>query len=98
MRKISGVLASVQPGLVGPTVLSGVNSSSVKVVARAGSDKNYVFAVNTQRAPITVQVHVPRLHDGPMQVFGEKRSVRVGNRQFVDTFQPLSVHVYVQSP
>jgi hypothetical protein len=98
MRKISDFLASVKPGLLGPTVLSGVNSGAIKVVARAGGDKNYVFAVNTQPGPITAQLHVPSLHDGPLQVFGEKRSVSVGDNRFVDTFKPLAVHVYIQSP
>jgi hypothetical protein len=88
----------VQQGLVGRTVLVGVNSSSVKVVARAGSDRNFVFAVNTQRAPISVQVHVPRLHGGSLQVVGENRSVNVNGDRFTDIFQPLAVHVYAQRP
>ncbi|HEX4680576.1 MAG TPA: hypothetical protein VH210_15355 [Gaiellaceae bacterium] len=98
IKRISARLASVRPGLLSRTVPSSVNSTSVKVLARAGDDKNYVFAVNTQRAPIKVQVKVPQLHDGPLPVFGEKRSVHVTNDQFVDTFQPLAVHVYVQRP
>jgi hypothetical protein len=98
MQKTSNLLASVQQGLLGRTVLSDLNSSSVKVIARAGIDRNYVFAVNTQRAPITVQVLVPHLHGGSLQVVGEKRSVNVSGAQFVDNFQPLAVHVYVQRP
>ncbi|MCW2963318.1 MAG: putative lipoprotein [Actinomycetia bacterium] len=98
MQRISALLASVRPGLLSRTVPSGVNSTAVKVLARAADGDNYVFAVNTQRAPIKVQVHVPQLHDAPLQVFGEKRSVNVTNGQFVDNFQPLAVHVYVQRP
>jgi hypothetical protein len=96
MKQISSVLASVQPGLLGRTVLSSANSGSIKVVARVGTDRDYVFAVNTQRAPITVQVHVPQLHDGPLQVFGETRTVNVHGARFVDNFQPLTVHLYIQ--
>jgi hypothetical protein len=96
IKKISGVLASVHPGLVGLTTLSSANSSSVKVVARAGTDTDYVFAVNTQRLPIKVEIQVPRLHDGPLQVLGENRSLPVQHNRLVDNFQPLSVHVYVQ--
>jgi hypothetical protein len=97
MRSISSELAFARPGLVGRTVPSGANSGAIKVVARAGAnDVDYVFAVNTQRVPITAQVHVPRLHNGPLQVFREKRAVTVGSDNFVDNFQPLAVHVYIQ--
>jgi hypothetical protein len=98
MRTTSKLLDSVQQGLLGRTVLSGANSSSVKVIARAGSDRNFVFAVNTQRAPINVQVYVPRLHGGALQVVGEKRSLNVNDGRFMDSFQPLAVHVYAQRP
>jgi hypothetical protein len=96
MTRISALLASVRPGLLSRTIDSSANSTSVKVIARDGGDKNYVFAVNSQRAPIKVQLRVPQLNDGPLQVFGEKRSVNVSHGQFVDTFQPLAVHIYVQ--
>jgi hypothetical protein len=98
MRTTSKLLDSVQQGLLGRTVLSGANSSSVKVIARAGSDRNFVFAVNTQRAPINVKVYVPRLHGGSLQVVGERRSLNVYDGRFMDTFQPLAVHVYAQHP
>jgi hypothetical protein len=96
MKRNSNFLASVQPGLLGRTVLSGVDSGAIKVIARAGGNQDYVFAVNTQRVPIRAQVHVPRLHNGTLKVSGERRSVTVGNRNFADNFQPLAVHVYVQ--
>jgi hypothetical protein len=97
IKSTSSELAFVRPGLLGRTVHSGVNSGAIKVLARAGAnDVDYIFAVNTQRVPIKAQVHVPRLHDGPLQVFREKRAVTVGSDQFVDNFQPLAVHVYIQ--
>ena len=95
MKQTSKLLASVRQGLLGRTVLSGVNSSSVKLVARAG-DRTYVFAVNTQRAPIKVQMSVPRLRSGTLEVVGENRSVTVAAGHFVDNFQPLAVHIYVE--
>ncbi|MFL5963579.1 MAG: hypothetical protein ACJ757_11885 [Gaiellaceae bacterium] len=96
MKTISNVLAFVRPGLLGHTVVSSADSSAIKVVARAGGDRDYVFAVNTHRVPIKVQVHVPQLHGGPLQVLREQRSVTVSGDRFVDTFQPLAVHVYIQ--
>jgi len=96
MKKISGSLAAVQPGLVGRTLLAGANSSSLKVLARDGGDLNYVFAVNTQRLPLKAEVHVPQLHDGTARVIGENRSVAVSHDRIVDTFQSLAVHLYVQ--
>jgi hypothetical protein len=98
MKDTSALLAAVKPGLVGRTVPSGANSSSLKVVARASGDTTYVFAVNPERLPLKVEIHVPGLHDGPVQVTGEKRSLSVQHSRIVDTFQPLAVHVYVQRP
>jgi hypothetical protein len=98
MKKISGALAAVRPGLVGRTILSSANSSSLKVLARAGDNLNCVFAVNTQRLPLKAETHVPQLHDGTAQVVGENRSVRVLHDRIVDTFQSLAVHLYVQRP
>jgi hypothetical protein len=98
IKRISAVLAAVQPGLVGRTVASGANSGAIKIVARAVGDRNYVFAVNTQRVYVKAQVHVPQLRDGALSVLGEKRSVRAGNDRFVDVFAPLAVHVYIQRP
>jgi hypothetical protein len=98
MRTISDSLTVVKPGLVGKTLLSGVNSPAIKVIARAAGRTTYVFAVNTHRTPITAQVHVPRLDAGQIQVWGEKRSVSLNNGNFVDNFQALAVHIYVQSP
>jgi hypothetical protein len=96
MKTISNDLASVRPGLVGRTVPSSVNSSAIKIIARTAGGADYVFAVNTHRVPIKAQVHVPQLHGGPMQVLREKRAVIVSGDQFIDTFQPLGVHVYIQ--
>jgi hypothetical protein len=98
IRKISELLDAVRPGLVGKTVLSAANSGAIKVIARIGdgSGSTYVFAVNAQRGPIRVQIHVPRLHAGRLTVFGERRAVNVQSHRFVDTFNPLAVHVYVQ--
>jgi hypothetical protein len=98
MKKISGALAAVRPGLVGRTIPSRANSSSLKVLARAGDNLNYVFAVNTQRLPLKAETHVPQLHDGTARVIDENRSVSVLHHRIVDTFQPLAVHLYVQRP
>jgi hypothetical protein len=88
--------SAVKPGLVGKTILSGSTSAAVKLVARKGDGRTYVFAVNSGDAPVTAQLHVPRLRAGRLTVFGEKRTVTVVKDRFVDRFQPLAVHVYVQ--
>jgi hypothetical protein len=96
MAKTNNLLSAVRPALLGQTILSGVNTSSVKVVARRAGDKTYVIAVNAARAPINVQFHVPALRDGAVKVFGEKRSVSAQHDRLVDAFPPLGVHIYVQ--
>lgn len=92
----SSLLAAVRPGLLGAPASSGVNSGAIKVLARRDAKQTYVFAVNTHRAPVVAQIHVPRISNGKITVFGERRSVTVDNAQFVDRFPALGVHVYVQ--
>lgn len=94
--QIDRTLRIVRPGLLGRTVLSGADSSSVKLVARRANGFVYVFAVNTQIAPVKVQMRVPALGNGPVEVLGEGRSDGVSGGNLVDTFQPLAVHIYVQ--
>lgn len=88
--------AAVKPGLVGKTILSGSTTSAIKLVARRGGGRTYVFAVNSVAAPVTARLHVPRLRAGRLTAFGEKRAVTVAKHRFVDRFGPLTVHVYVQ--
>jgi len=96
IKKTSDLIAAVRLGLLGDTVLSGANSGNIKVVARRSGDRVYVFAVNAQPSQMVAQVTVPRLGDGRLQVFGEKRSTTVRDHRFIDTWKPLAVHVYVQ--
>ena len=96
MQRTDALLSAVRPGLLGDTVLSGSNSGAVKVLARVADGRLYVFAINSQQAWITAQLHVPRLNDGRAQVVGERRSIAVGNDRTTATFAPLAVHVYVQ--
>ena len=96
IAKTNNLLSAIRPALLGQTILSGVNSTSVKVVARRAGDKTYVIAINAARAPINVQFHVPALRDGAVTVFGEKRRLSAGHDRLVDAFPPLGVHIYVQ--
>ncbi|HEY5295830.1 MAG TPA: hypothetical protein VIJ70_10195 [Gaiellaceae bacterium] len=98
LTKINRLISAMRPALTGTTVASGVNSSAVKVVARAVGNTTYVIAVNAERLPITVQLHVPRLVNGPARVFGEQRTLSVSAGRINDYFPPLGVHIYVQSP
>ncbi len=97
MSKINSLISAVQPALTGATVASGVNSSAVKVLARVAGNTTYLVAVNTERSPITVQMHVPRLANGVVRAFGEKRTVSASSGRINDYFVPLGVHIYVQS-
>ena len=96
IKLTTGLMSAVSPGLLGITASSGVNSSAIKILARRDGKRTYVFAVNTYRAPVVAQIHVPRLANGTAAVFGERRTVSVGNARFNDRFSPLGVHVYVQ--
>jgi hypothetical protein len=94
--RFTRLASAVRPGLLGQTVLSGADSSSIKLLARRGAGRTYLFAINTAAVPVTAKMHVPRLHDGRMAAFGEKRSVDVAGDRFSDWFGPLAVHIYVQ--
>jgi hypothetical protein len=96
MKELTGSLGATRPGLLGETLPASMNSGAIKLLARTGNGLTYVFAVNTLRTPVKVQAHVPRIHHGPLQVFGERRAVYVNESRFIDTFGPLAVHVYVQ--
>ncbi len=96
MKSITHLLRATQPGLVGKTVASGVNSPAIKLLARVGGNANYVFAVNGQPGWVKAQAYVPQLRNGRLEVVGEHRSVTVVNHRFSDSFSPLVAHLYVQ--
>ena len=97
MSKINSLISALRPALTGTTVASGVNSSAVKVLARTAGNTTYLVAVNTERSPITAQMHVPRFANGVVRAFGEKRTVSASSGRINDYFVPLGVHIYVQS-
>jgi hypothetical protein len=96
MQGLTQRASDLAPGLLGRTVLSGSNSSAIKIIARTAGDRTYVFAVNAQTGFVKVQFNVPALSDGTLAVYGERRSVKVTNHRFIDDFSPLAVHAYVQ--
>ena len=96
MAQIDALLRSVTPGLLGTTLVSSADSPVVKVIARAGGNRTYVFAINTMRSPTMVQIHVPKLHDGPVTVLGEGRTVTASGHDLIDHFGGLQVNIYVQ--
>jgi hypothetical protein len=97
MRGTNAMLAAVRPGLLGITRPSSVNSPVVKVLARAGGGRTYVFAVNTMRSPTKVQIEVPGLGATRMNVLGEHRSLVTQGGALIDHFGGLQAHVYVQA-
>jgi hypothetical protein len=97
MRRFADLVPAVKPGLVGTTEPSSANSPAIKTLARTGGGRTYVFAVNSLPQQVRVRVSSPKLDDGSIRVFGEKRSVSAAEHEVVDTFAPLAVHIYVQN-
>lgn len=97
MRRVADLVPAVKPGLVGKTEPSSANSPAIKVLARVGGGRTYVFAVNSLPQQVRAEVRAPALADGPARAFGEHRTVDVTRHGFADTFAPLAVHVYVQA-
>jgi hypothetical protein len=98
MAQTNVLLSAVTPGLLGTTLVSKANSPVIKLVARSGGGRTYVFAVNTMRSPTKVQIQVPELRDGPVAVLGERRSVTATGHNLIDHFGGLQVNVYLQTP
>jgi hypothetical protein len=96
LKLTNSMLKALTPGLLGETTPSGADSPAIKLVARRAGAHTYVFAVNSLRQPVRAQLDVPALAAGNVDVFGEHRSLAVGQDQVVDEFAPLAVHVYVQ--
>lgn len=97
IRQTNSLLAAVKPGLLGATIKSSADSPVVKVVARSGGGRTYVFAINAMRSPNKAGIRVPQLRDGLATVVGEGRTVVVKNHRLIDHFGGLQVNVYVQT-
>jgi hypothetical protein len=96
MRRFADLVPAVKPGLVGTTEPSSANSPAIKVLARTGGGRTYVFAVNSLPQQVRAEVRSPTLANGAAKAFGEHRSVSVSGHGLADTFAPLAVHIYVQ--
>ena len=68
IRQTNSLLAAVRPGLLGATIESDADSPVVKVVARSGGGRTYVFAINAMRSPNKAGIRVPQLRDGLVTV------------------------------
>ena len=96
MKQADALLAAASPGLLGSTVEAHANSPVVKVLARSGGGRTYVFAINAMRSPNKAGIYVPQLHNGSATVLHEFRTVTVKNHYLIDHFGGLQVNVYVQ--
>ena len=98
MRASEDEAAKLLPALVAPSIPAGSDRPLVKVGARVRGNAVYVFAVNAGYTPAEATVHVPGLAGRTLHVLDEDRDVNSGDGGFVDTFDPLAVHVYIAAP
>lgn len=91
-------VASLGPALVAPAIPADSDQNLVKVGARVNGNAVYVIAVNAGYAQVQATVRVPGLAGRTLQVLDEGRQVASGDGNFVDTFDPLAVHVYIAAP
>lgn len=97
IARTNRLLAELRPALLGRTIPSSVNTSSVKILARRAGATTYVIAVNASRASIRMKFAVPGLRNGNVRVVGERRTVSASQGRVDDGFDPLGVHIYAQS-
>lgn len=95
--RTNSLLTALRPALLGKTVASSVDTTSVKVIARRSGRTTYLIAVNAARSPLHAQLDVPLMENGTVRVFAEHRTVSASNGRIDDSFAPLAVHVYVQT-
>jgi len=97
IKRFSALAAAVRPGLLGSSLPASSNRPEIKLAARRGEGQTYIFAVNALSRVVPAEIHVPKLANGTLRVFGEKRTVLVHGHGFSDSFGPLAVHVYVKA-
>ena len=80
-----------------PTVISGPTQDyygepSISCLLKKHNGKNYLFAVNAVRKPVSAQFRLPGFNQG--KVLFENRSIQVKNGILSENFKPYEVHVY----
>jgi hypothetical protein len=95
---ISRDVAKLGPALVAPSIPASSDQQLVKVGARVYGNAVYVIAVNAAYSAVQATVQVPGLAGRTLSVLDEKRTVPSGDGNFVDSFEPLGVHVYIAAP
>lgn len=98
IARTSTAIEAVQPGLTGKTIESSTDSSAIRILARTGGDgRTYVFAVNASSQPIKSQLDVPLLGTKTIGGLGQSTYTRTYDGQFVTTFPPYGVRIFIAS-
>ena len=95
---VSHQVAKLGPALMGPAIPADSDQATVKVGARTYQNAVYVIAVNSGFSPVQATVKVPGLAGRTLEVLDEGRTVDSGDGAFVDSFAPLTTHVYIAAP
>lgn len=92
---VSRDIAKLQPALLGPSIPVTVDHPVVRGGARVHDGSLYVIAVNAGFVPAEARITLPGLENRIVHVWDEGRKLVATGGSFVDTFEPLGVHVYV---
>lgn len=95
MRRTNRQLTTLTPALLGSRVPISADTGAIKTIARRANGSVYVFAVNSTRGPVKVQLHVPGLGNRNVRAIDENRTLRSDRGRLIDDFAPLAVHLYV---
>jgi hypothetical protein len=99
ISRTSQQIDELTPALLADGADATSDTPAVRVGARALNGALYIVAVNSDWTPTTATIHIPTLQDRSLAAYGENRTVTPAAADtFVDTFQPLEVHVYVVAP
>ena len=92
---IADELVKLKPYILTPSrVLSQNHEPFVCAVKRLGK-QFCVIAVNLENKTVKRRIRLPFSASGDLYCAGEKRSVKIQNRSFTDSFRPYEAHVYL---
>lgn len=89
---------ALQPALLADAVQVESSKGDIRVGARNLNGALYIIAVNATESKAETTISAPTLNGRILAVWGESRTVESQDDQFVDSFAPLAVHIYIAAP
>jgi hypothetical protein len=91
--------AVLGPDYEGTVLHQETGGVRIDVMAKVFEGIVYIFAASlSEDQSETVQFTMDTPAQGPVEVYGENRTIFMDNNMFTDSFEPLGVHIYKYTP